>query len=126
MISDNISRYNLIGKVHYPTTPGSNVVGEIVQVGQGVKHFKQGQHVVGKLKLFISLSEGVELTSFFLSLLTAILSHRGLGEYCVAHEQFICQLNDKQKSREEIVVQAFEGARIDGKPLSLFSLSTFS
>jgi len=47
--SDNISRYNLIGKIHYPTTPGSNVVGEIVQVGQGVKHFKQGQHVVGEL-----------------------------------------------------------------------------
>ncbi|GAA5867340.1 hypothetical protein JCM5353_002549, partial [Sporobolomyces roseus] len=44
--SDNISRYNLIGKIHYPTTPGSNVVGEIVQVGEGVKHFKQGQHVV--------------------------------------------------------------------------------
>ena len=54
--SDHISRYNLIGKIHYPTTPGSNVVGEIVQVGQGVKHFKQGQHVVGKLKVILSLS----------------------------------------------------------------------
>ncbi|GAA5852373.1 hypothetical protein JCM5353_006397 [Sporobolomyces roseus] len=88
--TDNISRYNLIGKIDYPTTPGSNVVGEIVQVGQGVKHLKQGQHVVG------------------------ILGHHGRGEYCIIDEQFIRQLNDKQKSREEIVVQAFEGARIEG------------
>jgi len=125
--SDNISRYNLIGKIHYPTTPGSNVVGEIVQVGQGVKHFKQGQHVVGKLSLSplpFSLLKS-ELTFSKHSLFTAILSHKGLGEYCVADEQLICQLNDKQKSMEEIVVQAFEGARIEGEflLLLLFSLS---
>jgi len=119
--SDNISRYNLIGKIHYPTTPGSNVVGEIVQVGQGVKHFKQGQHVVGQFSLSTLFELWADSQSFSL---TAILSHQGLGEYCVADEQFICQLNDKQKSREEIVVQAFEGARIEGESfLLLLSLA---
>ncbi|GAA6000887.1 hypothetical protein JCM5350_002511 [Sporobolomyces pararoseus] len=88
--TDNISRFNLIGTVHYPTTPGCNVVGEIVQVGEGVKHLKQGQHVA------------------------ACLSHKGLAEYVVAHEQFTCVLTDKQKAMEESVVAAWQGARIEG------------
>ncbi|GAA6061811.1 hypothetical protein JCM10212_004867, partial [Sporobolomyces blumeae] len=87
--TDNIARYNLIGSVKYPTTPGSNVVGQVVQVGQGVKHVKEGQHVV------------------------AILSHKGLAEYAVAHEMSVCPLSDQQKSREDVVVQAFDGARIE-------------
>ncbi|GAA5932229.1 uncharacterized protein JCM15063_001162 [Sporobolomyces koalae] len=88
--TDNISRYNLIGSVHYPSTPGSNIVGEIVEIGQGVRNLKKGQHVA------------------------AVLSHKGLAEYAIADEQFVCPLSDKQKSMEETVVEAFDGARIDG------------
>ncbi|GAA5881490.1 hypothetical protein JCM16303_005676 [Sporobolomyces ruberrimus] len=86
--TDNIARFNLIGLVKYPTTPGCNVVGEIVEVGPEVKHLKQGQHVA------------------------AVLSHKGLAEYAVAHSHFTSCLSDQQKSKEETVVQAFDGARI--------------
>jgi len=76
--------------------------------------------VSSHLLLFSSRFRSLRLTFIRRSLYTAVLSHQGLGEYCVADEQYICQLNDKQKSKEEIVVQAFEGARIEGESLSYF------
>lgn len=94
---------------------------------------KQGQHVAGELStsLCLSLSLFLSFADLFLSRFRlrfhshspACLSHKGLAEYVVAHEQFTCVLTDKQKAMEESVVAAWQGARIEGKSLSLFSFS---
>ncbi|GAA5881453.1 hypothetical protein JCM16303_005659 [Sporobolomyces ruberrimus] len=89
--TDKIAKHALLPHVKYPFTPGSNVVGECVQVGKNVKHFKPGHPVVG------------------------VAAHGCLAEYAVLNADYVAELKRKEGATVQSFVEVFEGGRVEAE-----------
>jgi D-arabinose 1-dehydrogenase-like Zn-dependent alcohol dehydrogenase len=89
--TDKIAKFNLTGNLKYPVTPGSSVVGEIVQVGGGVSKFKVGHRIFG------------------------VCAHGTLAEYAIVNADYLIELRGKNLATQETFVEVFEGSRVEAE-----------
>ncbi|GAA5997504.1 hypothetical protein JCM5350_005016 [Sporobolomyces pararoseus] len=101
--SDQIYKHALLPHLKYPLTPGSFCSGEIVQIGQNVKHLKLHHKVVG----------------------VAIHGGGCLAEYAVLNSDHVSEIKRKEGATQQVYSEVFEGSRVEGNTLSL-SLSPTS
>ncbi|GAA5998072.1 hypothetical protein JCM5350_004799 [Sporobolomyces pararoseus] len=91
--SYQIIKHSLLPHLKYPITPGSFCTGEIVQVGQNVKHLKLHHKVVG----------------------VAIQGGGCLAEYAVLNSDYVVEIKRKEGATQQVYCEVFEGSRVEAE-----------